>query len=157
MSDMGCVDEDIYVNDNYLKRPDRNTIGCCIGRKTLSDGKNLVIIAVRGGGYEAEWAGNVTLGESGEHKGFSTAAGQVFSALKDYLAERGIDGKSSNTKFWIAGYSRAGATSNLTAKRIIDAYDNSGARTFAYPIEAPKGGLESAKKSALNKFTGTIL
>ena len=150
MSDMGVKDEDIFVSDSYLKRPEKQSVGCCIGRKKLPDGKDLIIIAVRGGNYESEWAGNATLGSSGEHQGFSNAATYVFSSLEDYLSKRNINGSSSNTKFWIAGYSRAGATSNFTAKRIVDKYDNGGNRTFAYPIEPPKGGVESAKKSDCN-------
>ena len=30
-------------------------------------------VAVRGGGYESEWAGNFTLGKSGQHYGFAQA------------------------------------------------------------------------------------
>lgn len=150
MSDMGCKDEDIFVNDNFTQIPTDQTIGDCIASKDLPNDEKLVIIAVRGGGYEAEWASNVTIGASGEAKGFSSAATTVFSDLEKYLEKKNIDGTDSKTKFWIAGYSRAGATSNLTAKRIVDAYDNSGSRTFAYPIEAPKGGVESAKKSGCN-------
>lgn len=141
MSDIGCKDEDIYVNDNNVKRPAANTIGCGIASKELPDGKKLVIIGVRGAGYEAEWASNVSIGSSGEANGFKAAAEEVFDELKAYLSRKGIDG--SKAKFWISGYSRAGATANLTAKRIIDAYDSTGARTFAYPIEAPKGALKT--------------
>ena len=150
MIDMGCKNSDITLSDTYTKKPQMDSIGYCIASKDLPNNEKLVIIAVRGGGYEAEWASNVTLGASGEHKGFATAASKVFSGLNDYLSKKNIDGTSSKTKFWIAGYSRAGATSNLTATRIIAKFDNSGARTFAYPIEAPKGGLESEKKKGCN-------
>ena len=150
MSDIGCADENIYVNDFNLQKPSTDTIGAGIASKKLPDGSTLVIVGVRGMGYEAEWVSNMTLGTSGEAKGFSSAANQVFAELKSYLERYGIDGTSEKTKFWIAGYSRAGATSNLTAKRIVDAYDNGGERTFAYPVEAPKGGLESLKKSGCN-------
>ena len=40
--------------------------------------------------------------------------------LKNNLARKNIDGKSDSTMFWISGYSRAGATANLSAKRIVD-------------------------------------
>ena len=143
MSDIGCKDEDIYVNDNNVKRPTDKTIGVCISSKDLPDGEKLVIIGVRGANYEAEWASNVSIGSAGEANGFRDAANTVFSELQGYLSRKGINGADSKTKFWIAGFSRAGATSNLTAKRIVDAYDTSGKRTFAYPIEAPKGALKS--------------
>ncbi|MCR5653550.1 MAG: leucine-rich repeat protein, partial [Ruminococcus sp.] len=150
MIDMGCKKSDIFLSDTYQTRPTKDSIAYCIARKKLSNNDDLIIIAVRGGGYESEWASNVTIGESGEHDGFSNAAGQVFSGLRNFLERKGLDGSASTTKFWVAGYSRAGATSNLTAKRIVDKFDNNGTRTFGYPIEAPKGGVESAKKSGCN-------
>ena len=145
VSDIGCKDADIFVNDFNLQKPGTETIGVGIASKPIFNGKTLVIIGVRGMGYEAEWVSNMTLGAEGEAQGWSLAAGQVMAELRDYLARRGIDGASENTIFWIAGYSRAGATANLTAKRIVDTYDNRGTHTFAYPLEAPMGGVESAK------------
>ena len=143
MSDIGCKDEDIYVNDFNVRRPTTKTIGVCIASKDLPDGEKLVIIGVRGGGYEAEWASNVSIGSTGEANGFRDAADTVFAELNSYLSRRNINASDSKTKYWVAGYSRAGATANLTAKRIVDAYDTGGTRTFAYPIEAPKGALKS--------------
>lgn len=150
MSDIGCKDEDIFVNDFNVRRPTSKTIGVCISSKDLPDGEKLVIIGVRGGGYEAEWASNVSIGASDEANGFRDAANTVFTELKNYMSRKNINGTDQKTKFWVAGYSRAGATANLTAKRIVDAYDTGGTRTFAYPVEAPKGGLESEKKSGSN-------
>ncbi|MCR5653138.1 MAG: leucine-rich repeat protein, partial [Ruminococcus sp.] len=150
MIDMGCKNSDIFLSDSYARKPEMDSIGYCIATKKLSNGDDLVIIAVRGGGYESEWSSNVTLGKSGEHAGFANAANQVFSGLEKFLEKKNITGTSSTTKFWISGFSRAGATSNLTAKRIIDNYNNNGKRTFAYPIEAPKGGVASAIKSTCN-------
>ena len=150
MLDMGCKNEDIFMSDSYAQKPKTDSIGYCIARKKLSNGDDLVIIAVRGGYYESEWATNFELGTEGEHAGFSRNATKVFAGLEQFLQKMNISGSSSTTKFWIAGYSRAGATSNLTAKRIVDKYDTGGNRTFAYPIEPPKGGMESEKKSGSN-------
>ncbi|MBO4653022.1 MAG: hypothetical protein J5649_06880 [Lachnospiraceae bacterium] len=146
VSDIGCADADIYVNDFNTQKPGADTIGVGIASKNITIGstqKKLVIIGVRGMGYEKEWISNMTLGASGEAAGWSSAATQVMAELKGYLSRKGIDGTSSDTIFWIAGYSRAGATSNLTAKRIVDTYDPQGTHTFAYPLEAPKGGQKS--------------
>ena len=143
VSDIGCKDENIYVNDFNLQKPGADTIGVGIASKPIFDDKTLVIIGVRGMGYESEWISNMTLGSTGEAAGWSSAATQVMAELTDYLARKRINGSSENTIFWIAGYSRAGATSNLTAKRIVDTYDNNGTHTFAYPLEAPMGGVES--------------
>lgn len=147
MSDIGCKDKDIHINDFNVKRPTTSSIGVGIASKKIGS-DTLVIIGVRGAGYEAEWASNVSIDQSGEAGGFSYAAYQVYSELNKYLKNKGIDGKTA--KFWISGYSRAGATSNLVAKRIVDAYDKNGERTFAYPIEAPKGGLRSEEKTGYN-------
>ena len=152
MSDIGCKDEDIYMNDFNVRRPTDKTIGVCISSKDLPGGEKLVIIGVRGANYEAEWASNVSIGSTGEANGFRDAANTVFSELKDYLSRKNINGSDSKTKYWIAGFSRAGATANLTAKRIIDAYDTNGTRTFAYPVEAPKGALKS--EATLANATG---
>ena len=152
MSDIGCSDEDIYMNDFNVRRPTDKTIGVCIASKDLPGGEKLVIIGVRGANYEAEWASNVSIGSTGEANGFKSAADTVFTELKGYLNRKKINGSDSKTKYWIAGFSRAGATANLTAKRVIDAYDTSGTRTFAYPIEAPKGALKS--EATLANATG---
>ncbi|WP_407384852.1 hypothetical protein [Ruminococcus sp.] len=150
MSDIGCKDENIYVNDFNVIKPSSGSIGVGLATKKLQNGDDLVVIGVRGMGYESEWVSNMTLGTSGEAQGWSIAAGQVFGELGQFLDRKGIDPKSERTKFWIAGYSRAGATSNLTAKRIVDNYDKNGTHTFAYPLEAPKGGVSSAKVSGNN-------
>ena len=150
MSDIGCKDEDIYVNDFNVRRPTNKTIGVCISSKDLPDGEKLVVIGIRGANYEAEWASNVSIGSTGEANGFRDAANTVFAELEGYLNKRNINGSSSKTKYWVAGFSRAGATANLTAKRIVDKFDNNGTRTFAYPIEAPKGGRADEKKSGCN-------
>ena len=150
VSDIGCADTAIYVNDFNTQKPGADTIGVGIASKQIFGTKTLVVIGVRGMGYESEWISNMTLGASGEAAGWSSAATQVMAELNGYLSRMGIDGSSENTIFWIAGYSRAGATSNLAAKRIVDKYDNNGTHTFAYPLEAPMGGVESAKVAGNN-------
>lgn len=154
LSDIGVAEKDIYLNDFNIQKPKSDTIGVAIGSKVLknADGthsdKTLVIIGVRGAGYEQEWISNLTLGLKGEAKGFSSAAKQVFSEVRKYLKQKDIDGSSENTLFWVAGYSRAGATSNLTGKRIVDAYDTQGQRTFVYTFEAPQGGSNENASNA---------
>ena len=145
MSDIGVRDEDIYINDYYVVKPTSFSIGLGLANKQLENGDTLVIASVRSMNYEQEWVSNVTLGTQEEAYGFSDAATKVFAELNAYLDRKGIDGSSEHTKFWITGYSRGGATANLTAKRIVDTYDNAGERTYAYPFAPPKGGLESKK------------
>ena len=147
LADIGCADDSIYVNDFNVQKPTTSTIGVTIGRKELKDSNGkfdsyLVPVIIRGSNYEAEWASNVTLNDSstGEYEaaGFKDAANKVYKEVSNYLARNNIDWGS--VKFWIAGYSRAGATTNLTCRRILD-YQKPKA-LYGYPMEAPQGGTD---------------
>ena len=126
------------------------TIGFVIAYKDITvNGKTekLVAIAVRGGKYGAEWASNVVIGDGvGEARGFKDAADQVERGLEKYLADYEID--PSNAKFWITGFSRAAATSNLVAKRLTDSYGED--NVYAYCFETPKGGVHSLLKEGID-------
>ena len=119
----------------------------------------LVPVAIRGAGYEAEWCSNTTAGESGEHAGFANAADQVLDQVNTYISSYGLEDavKAGRVKFWVMGYSRAGATSNLTAKRLIEKYcsgtdTQTSNQVYAYCFEAPKGGTNSAMKLDESKY-----
>ena len=88
MKDIGVASSDIYANRYNRIRPQTDSIGVTIGMKKLADGRILIPVAIRGSNYEREWTSNVTLGESGEAQGFSTAAGIVFSDVKSYIARK---------------------------------------------------------------------
>ncbi len=156
MKAIGVAETDIHVNHYNTIRPQTDSIGVTIGKKSLKDGRNLITVAIRGSNYEREWTSNVTLGteqeNNGEAKGFSTAAQIVFSEIKKYISLKDLnsDVDSGKVVFWIAGYSRAGATTNLTAKRLVDEYVSKGNKVFAYCIEAPMGGWDTAEKSGSN-------
>ncbi len=167
LADIGCDEQKIYVNDSNVSKPETDSIGVIIGSKKLkkADGTEtgdiLIPIAVRGGGYEKEWASNVTLGTAAqtapgkEAKGFANAANQVTAEVNKYLDRYNLrdDYEQGRVKFWIAGYSRAGATSNLTGKRLLDQIDKDckGKRSqvFGYTFEAPKGGTDAAEKEGI--------
>ena len=60
-------------------------LGVIIGNKPVKvkdEEYTLIAVAVRGGGYEQEWASNFTIGTSGQHQGFNTAKNNVLSYLK---------------------------------------------------------------------------
>lgn len=162
LSDIGVADENLFLSPSYFVKPTADSIACAIGSKPLlgTDGSSdsgyvLIPIAVRGAGYESEWASNLSLGaEDGkEHQGFADAADKVLAMLNSYMNEHGLQDQANagKVRFWIAGFSRAGATSNLLAKRLIDTYGDSA--VFAYPFEAPQGGVKSAMRSD-RKYTG---
>ncbi len=111
----------IEANGYYEEKPSSDSMGAVIGSKevTRTDGKiqPIIVMALRGGNYESEWAGNVTIGSEKEHQGFSDARDIATIWLNKYL--RGVVGKYSGSKYvapkiWIVGYSRASATANLT-------------------------------------------
>ena len=120
----------------------------------------LVPIAIRGAGYEAEWSSNTTTGDSGEHQGFAEAAENVRRLVWTYVSNYGLDDavKAGRVKFWVVGYSRAGATANLTAKRLIEDYCSSSLnpetsnQVYAYCFEAPKGGVNTAMQLNQNMY-----
>lgn len=122
------------------------------GNKIINDGEKnytLIAVAVRGAGYEAEWAGNFRLGEDGEHEGFSIARDQVISFLNDYVEEQNIE---NEIKIWITGYSRASAVVNLTAATLLRDQVVGGDKRilpgdiYAYGFEVPAGTLFSLAK-----------
>ena len=167
LADIGCPDQNIYVNDSDVSKPGTDTIGVIIGSKKLQhyNGDNLedtdytlIPVAVRGGGYESEWASNVTLGRGGERggeaQGFSEAADGVIKSIEYYISKYELEDEleAGKVKFWVSGFSRAGATANLTSKRLIEkyCYDSDGTalgnQVFAYPCEPAKGGTDMAEK-----------
>lgn len=99
--------------------------------------------------YNGEWASNVSIGASGESEGFADATRQTMDFLAEYINKYNID--TNNTKFWVTGYSRTGAVSNMVAKRLIDTYNNDGTKVFAYCNALANGSL------AVESYIGKII
>ena len=139
---------DWYVSESYNKVPETDSIAFIIGSKniTLNNKKTIKLITttIRSASYGLEWASNVKLGTEGEALGFSEAATQVYDAIKVYT-DKYVADYNGNIVFWIQGFSRGGATANLTAKRLVDNYQNAGNKIYAYCLEAPQGGVASAE------------
>ena len=156
LSDIGCADSNFYASNDYLIKPTYygedgrlSTIGVAISQKKIElngEACTLVPIAIRGAGYESEWSSNVSIGKTGEAKGFADAADQVYKQVQYYIENYGLTEElaSGKIKFWVVGYSRAGATANLTSKRLVDSYGDKGNVIYGYTFEAPMGGIESA-------------
>lgn len=120
MKRIGIAEENIAVNDWFTKKPETDSIGVIAGNKKIRTGDKdytLIAVAIRGSGYEKEWAGNFTLGLSGQHRGFCDARDNVITFLRDYIKDKNITG---DIKIWITGYSRAAAAANLVAGAIDD-------------------------------------
>lgn len=137
----------------HYPTPQRHSIGYAIGSKTIaseesaSGAKSLIMVAIRGGEYKAEWAGNFMVGDTDAgdlHEGFLRAAEQVEDGLRNYI---GINQESLNDEcvVWIVGYSRAAATANLLAKKLDDgSIEGVGTNNvFAYCFECPQNSRAS--------------
>ena len=114
---IGVKEDHIGYSDDLSGRPGGDTIGAVAGWKPLGDGEEtLIILGVRGGGYESEWSGNFKVGtDSRYHEGFRDGRDGVLAFLREFIAAQKITGP---VKIWIAGYSRAAAVSNLVGAAI---------------------------------------
>ena len=134
-----------FQQKNYDIKTGTDTIACSFASKKIGD-STLVAVAVRSGGYGAEWASNLTLGLSGDHAGFDDASSKVYEYLADYVNSRNITGK---VKFWITGFSRGGATANLIAAKLDNTIDSHPKITYskddvyAYTFATPAGAIKS--------------
>lgn len=164
MTDIGMTD---IVSYGYDTKPTTDSIAAIIGSMPITTPEDetftLIALAIRGGGYEQEWASNFTLGETGLHSGFQKARNQVFAYLESYLEEQEITG---HVKFWITGYSRAAATANLVAGSMDNGvetgvlvseeitYDKSD--IYAYCFEPPAGAVQTNGHALDSSFYGNI-
>ncbi len=134
-----------FQQQNYDIKTGTDTIACSFANKKIGD-STLVAVAVRSGGYGAEWASNLTLGLSGDHAGFDDASSKVYKYLADYVNSRNITGK---VKFWITGFSRGGAAANLLAAKLDNAIDSHPTINYtkddiyAYTFATPAGAIKS--------------
>ena len=166
-SDIGCTNESMYVNDCYQRKPEKDTMGVAMANKTIykdnvvsEDNAYLLIpVFVRSYNYGPEWMSNFTLGDgkdnNGEAKGFSSSADIVMNDLNTYIGSHPEVSSAINSGraiFWLGGYSRGGAVTNIVAKRITDQYTggnegtSSGNTVFAYCKSAAQGAVEALDK-----------
>ena len=134
-----------FQQKNYDIKTGTDTIACSFANKKIGD-STLVAVAIRSGGYGAEWASNLTLGAEGDHAGFDDASSKVYKYLADYVNSKNITGK---VKFWITGFSRGGATANLLAAKLDNTMDSHPKVTYtkddvyAYTFATPAGAVKS--------------
>ena len=141
------------TNDYYEEKPQTDSIGVVAANKKIEvDGKEYTLLAVsfRGGGYESEWAGNFKLGEKGYHDGFTLARNEALRFIRKYIRDHDITG---DIKLWIAGYSRAAATTNLVSGEINNIINRGGSlgnntrlkdiNLYAYCFATPRGTLNN--------------
>lgn len=148
LGDMGF--EDINV-DSYEEKPTANSIAQAIGHKSIIiDGMDytLLTIAVRGGGYEAEWFNNFKVGSDSQHVGFNDSANSVIESIEEYIEDELTAAERSNIKIWLTGFGRGAAVANVAGHKINTLAGDSGSifanvatgnvyvYTFATPMAA---------------------
>lgn len=136
--------DNIEHNEWYEKEPEDDSMAVAIGKKKLlfdDEEYTVLAVALRGGNYGKEWAGDFRVGTGTAHEGFAIARDIATEYLKNYCKKHGVSG---NVKLWITGYSRAAATTNLLAAGLD--YNNNylgfylpKENIYAYCFECPAG------------------
>ncbi len=143
--------EDIRANDDYKDVPKPDTIGVIVAHKDIEvrgSQKTVIALAIRGGGYEAEWGSNFQVGESGDHGGFSAASLKAHGFLEEYIEDHSEDFQD-DVAVWMTGFSRAAATANLLAGKLtadgeIGGISLGAHNIYAYCFATPMGRLTTA-------------
>ena len=170
MTEIGFTD--VEANEGETNKPTPDSIGVVVAHKDiiLEDGSktSLIVVSIRGNGYDAEWASNCKLGTgTGEAQGFAEARDQVIEFLNTYIQKHkdALKHDGNTPKIWISGFSRASATTNLTGnfldcvaegakagtdliKKSKEYFDAIGGlkteNIFAYGFEVPMGATDDS-------------
>lgn len=121
--------------------------------RKINSGKDkdtLVVIAIRGIGYGAEWASNFHIGTEGDHVGFRTPAQEIMVSLRQYISE--MEDREGDLKFWITGFSRGAAVANIFAHNLNWCGISSPGNIFAYLFATPSGFRSTEASNDNNIF-----
>ena len=141
--------EDPASENKFNRFPTRDSIGIVMGAKDITvwnaethsnEQYKLIAVAARGAGYGAEWASNLTLGTAGEHEGFRDAVNKAKVTFDQFVADQVQSGEK--VKYWVCGYSRAGAVANMLAGDITDdlaKYHTTQKDVYGYTFECAAG------------------
>ena len=118
----------------------------------------LITVIVRGGGYGAEWASNFNVGETGDEKGFKTAANYVYDSVEDYIFQLKEEDKLiGDVKLLITGFSRGAAVANLVSHQInssgvLSGCDIHSTNNYTYTFATPAGhyGKDTSDQNIFN-------
>ena len=149
-----------YEQYHFNEKPERESIGCAIASKEYN-GNTIIAVAVRSGGYAAEWASNLKLKSVGgngknDHEGFDKSSDKVETYIMQYIQSKNITG---NVKIWITGFSRGAAVATQTAAKLQNglAYVKDGTyvsaefdknSVYAYGFATPAGAIKDNKPNS---------
>ncbi|WP_294776308.1 leucine-rich repeat protein [uncultured Eubacterium sp.] len=149
-----------YEQYHFNEKPERESIGCAIASKEYN-GNTIIAVAVRSGGYAAEWASNLKLKSvdgngKNDHEGFDKSSDKVESYIMQYIQSKNITG---NVKIWITGFSRGAAVATQTAAKLQNglAYVKDGTyvsaefdknSVYAYGFATPAGAIKDNKPNS---------
>ena len=138
----------------YNKKTEKDGLGAIISSK-LINGERLICVAVRSGGYGAEWSSNLKVDAYGDHFGFEQSAEKLQGYISSYIQKYKLEG---NIKLWITGYSRGAAVATQTAAMLNNSggvsYVVDGAyktvtfskeSIYAYGFATPAGAIDESK------------
>jgi hypothetical protein len=155
-SGYGCMGFKDVMPMGYDHQPyNDKSIAATFAHKSIN-GSEVIVIAVRGGLYEAEWGDNFRVGTGNEHEGFKNARDIVIGFLNTYLSTIKIS-TSRKLKFWITGFSRGAATANMVAAKLtkdkkISSYNISQDDIYAYCFATPRNTIGATSSGFENIF-----
>ena len=137
LRNIGFTDIETYDMDHTAM----DTMGVVLARKSIG-GKNVLAVVLRGDLYELEMAANLIAGAQGDIQTFADAEALVESRVSAYLDKYGI----TQTKYWVAGYSRSGAVANLFGRslnRDLSGFCTTEDDIYVYAFEPALGSAEN--------------
>ena len=147
---------DITVNDGYEKN-DWDNIGLVAGYKTINingTDYDLFEMTVRGTGYGAEWVSNFEVGSEGDHNGFDKNSDRALAFIKEYISAHDTE---LPDKIWIQGYSRGGAVSYMTGKKLLDdGMVKDQESLYIYTFSSPKGATQDSDITCIHNVVNSM-
>ena len=122
---------------DYEKPTTKNSVAYVVAHKKEGD-TDIIQTSIRGLAYDYEWTGNFDCGAEGDyHSGFYQAAQKVYDGLVGYIEKYAYN--PVNCKFFITGYSRAGAIAEIVGCKINSEYNRLLPRekVYIYTFETP--------------------
>ena len=135
------------VSYGWNQEPTADSVAFLFAYKRIDD-LEVVAVTVRGFNYDSEWSNNLTIGETGDHEGFSLESEKIFTALKNYISS--FVSNPEEMKIWIMGYSRGGAISDMLSYRLLSSDFIDEENLYTYTFEAPSSLCNEYKYSCIH-------